>query len=125
MEIVNCECCGKIFNHLKGIKICKECDLNIFSSIKSYIENNNNATIHDISENLKIPVKIVREYIKDDRLILVRNNVLLCKSCFDVIEKGEYCLACSSKFELRNSMSFTSEEPERVKIKFHTRDFRK
>ena len=86
MEIVNCECCGKIFNHLKGVKICKECDLNIFNSIKSYIENNNNATVYNISEDLKIPVKIVREYIKDDRLILIRSNVLLCKGCFDIIK---------------------------------------
>ena len=125
MEIVNCECCGKIFNHLKGVKICKECDLNIFNSIKSYIENNNNATIYDISEDLKIPVKIVREYIKDDRLILIRSNVLLCKGCFDIIKSGEYCLACSSKFELKNSMSFNSENKEKVKVKFHTRNFRK
>lgn len=125
MRVVNCECCGKIFNHLTGIKICKECDTLVFKNIKSYIENNHSATVYDISEDLKMPIKIVREYIKDDRITLMRNDVVLCKGCFDVIEKGDYCLACASKFELQNQISFTRPAPEKVKAKFHTKDFRR
>lgn len=122
--IINCECCSKIFNYTSGVKVCEKCDAMLFLKIKEYLDENRFSNASEISKDLSIPLKIIKEYIKDDRLIAVRGDAKLCRGCMDVIEEGNYCPTCQSKLGLYSSLNkhATSISNEEVKIKFHTRD---
>lgn len=122
--VVNCMCCGKVFNYTSGAKVCKKCDVNIFLYIKECLENNKSTSAYDISRDIKIPLKIVKDYIMDDRLVALRGDVKLCKNCFDIVLEGDLCESCFNKISLKNSLanSIIPKSDEKVKVKFHTKD---
>ena len=77
MDYCNCKKCNKIFNHFSGPILCKECDKEVFYLIKNYIENNKFANASIISKELNIPIKIVNDYIRDDRIVEIRKDINL------------------------------------------------
>lgn len=102
MDFRNCQKCNKVFNHIRGPILCSDCDREIFNEIKNYFNEHVNANIQQVSLDLDIPLKIIREYIKDDRIMELRSdNVNLCRLCGDVVlDDNRYCPECLKKAKL-------------------------
>lgn len=95
MDYKNCIRCNKLFNYESGPILCRECNQIVFDKIKGYLEKNKLAPAKTISTDLKIPFNVVKAYLKDDRLMVVRgNDVKLCALCGDIISEGNYCEIC-------------------------------
>lgn len=120
MDYCNCKKCNKIFNHFSGPILCKECDKEVFYLIKNYIENNKFANASIISKELNIPIKIVNDYIRDDRIVEIRKDINLCLLCKTPISDDlKYCNSCYNKIKLINELSNVSRKNEDVIPKMH------
>lgn len=122
MNYCNCKKCNKIFNYIKGPMLCYDCDQIIFESIKKYINENPGATSSMISNDLNLPIKIIQDYVKDNRLTKLRADVKLCLLCKDVIDgNGTYCNSCLKKMDILNKMNSLSSKSnsENIVPKMH------
>lgn len=120
MNYCNCKKCNKIFNYFKGPVLCKECDREIFDLIKNYIENNKFANATIISKELNIPIKIVNDYIKDDRIVEIRKDINLCLLCkAPILDDLKYCNKCNTKIKLINELGNISRKNETNIPKMH------
>ncbi|MBE6160341.1 MAG: hypothetical protein E7157_04780 [Lactobacillales bacterium] len=121
MDFCNCNRCNKIFNHMSGPVLCRDCDKIVFDKIKEYLENNPSSTTKQISENTEISIKIIRQYIKDQRLMEIRKDLNTCILCGEVIEENlKYCIECSKKISLTNELQnmYESRDKEGPKMRF-------
>lgn len=69
--------------------------------MRDYIYDTPQATIEEVSENTKVPVATVLEYLKEGRLMLRESNVNLlleCELCGEPILTGRLCEKCANKF---------------------------
>lgn len=123
MDFRNCLRCKKIFNYISGPTLCKECDKYVFDIIKEYLEENPSSTISQISETTKIPSKIIRQYIKDQRLMEIRKKLNLCVICGEIIDEGsKYCVGCAKKISIVNQLenTFNEKKDDSPKMRFLT-----
>lgn len=120
MDYCNCKKCNKIFNYFSGPILCRECDKEVFNLIKNYIENNKFANASIISKELNIPIKIVNDYIRDNRIVEIRKDINLCLLCKNPIsDNSNYCSKCNTKIKLINELSNVSRKNEDVIPKMH------
>lgn len=106
MALDSCIYCSKLINYYGGIKLCKECDEKLFSSIKEYLIDNPGSSINDISDNTKISPKIISAYIKSGRIESINGNNSYCPLCGDLKdENSKYCLKCFKKIKVANELS--------------------
>ena len=121
MNFCNCIRCGRIFNHVSGPTLCRECDKYIFDIIKEYLENNPSSTAIKMSEETKIPIKIIRQYIKDQRLMEIRQDLNTCILCGEIIEQNlKYCKECSKKISITNELQnmYKNKDEDGPKMRF-------
>ena len=120
MELCNCMKCNKIFNHMSGPTLCRECDKIVFDKIKEYLEYNPSATSKEINKDTNIPIRIIMEYIKDKRITEIRENLNLCVLCGEVIDDGlKYCIDCSKKRNVTDELKNMYKEIKCDKPKMH------
>ena len=102
MTINNCKNCKRMFNYQRGPILCSKCDEELFSKLKEYLILNENATISEISESTDISISIIKDFIKDDRLIELRSSSInVCSSCGNVINgDSKYCIDCLNKIKI-------------------------
>jgi methionyl-tRNA synthetase len=106
-DVRNCLWCGKIFNYVSGPVICPACrkkDEEDFKKIKQYLYDYPRASISQISSNLEISVKRIKEYLRQGRLEIINNdnNIYLeCQICGKPIKSGKYCEDCERKLQMR------------------------
>ena len=106
MNYCNCEKCNKIFNYIRGPLLCNKCNEEVFNQIKNYINQNPNSTVYDINKDLNLPIKIVEEYIKEERIMKLRDNINLCSLCKDIVVEGNlYCKKCLQKIKILNGIN--------------------
>ena len=67
MNYGNCGVCGKQVAY-RGVRICAECKEMEFKRIKEYLNENGKTRINVIAQDLKLPKKLLFEYVIDGRL---------------------------------------------------------
>lgn len=102
MDVICCEQCGKLFNSMGFFRLCPVCterDEKDFSMIKEYLSEHPLAKIFDVANDLSIPIKQIKRYLKESRLEIIEQNnrFLLCEDCGKPIRTGRYCDECYRK----------------------------
>ena len=121
MEFCTCLYCNKIISYTRGARLCKECDQKLFKKIKEYLRNNKPTNMYVIHEATDIPVKIIKEFIKDSRLEQMRDGIKTCIGCGDIIvDDSKYCPKCMEKAKILKQLnnSFENKNDE-IKPKMH------
>ena len=99
MEMMNCEHCGKVFNTTGFFKLCPLCterDEKDFSMIKEYLSEHPFAKIFDVANDLNMPIRKIKRYLRESRLEIIEpnNRFLFCEDCGKPIRSGKYCDEC-------------------------------
>ena len=114
MEVRNCKNCGRLFNYM-GKTLCPEClksREDEFQIAKDYIRNNPNCGVADVSEATGISVHQIRQWIREERLILTAASAtagINCESCGRPIQTGRLCAACKKQVSNELSHAFVKE----------------
>ena len=98
MEVVNCPRCGKLFTRIIN-PICPSCEKDeeqTFQTVRTFVKENENCTISELSEGTGVSKKNILKYIREGRLEIskgMRGDVR-CRICGQPISKGQYCDTC-------------------------------
>ncbi|MDD5949276.1 MAG: flagellar protein [Lachnospiraceae bacterium] len=114
MDIRNCQICGSMFQYV-GNKICPNCAKaleNKLQEVKQYIDEHDRVTVMQVSEELDVPVKQIRRWIQEDRLMFAPgvDTGLVCNKCGMPIESGNMCAKC--KESLKNAFAEASRQAQ-------------
>lgn len=117
MEVTNCKGCGRLFNYISGQKLCPEClkELeNKFQEVKEFLRNNPSAGIDKTSKETEVSVKQIKQWIREERLILSESCMdIACEKCGVPIQSGRFCAAC--KGEMTNNLNSAFAKPQQRK----------
>ena len=67
MNVTNCRSCGRLFNVIDGERLCPECQKKIderFKDVKEYLHDHPDASVEELSKELKISVKQIIRWIR-------------------------------------------------------------
>lgn len=125
MEVTNCRDCGRLFNYIGGARLCPACQKKLeekFQEVKAYLEENKNATVEQVSEELDVSVKQIRQWIREERLSLSTAGAdgIVCEQCGTPICTGRFCEKC--KAEMANTFAGAIAKPKEPEIKKRERD---
>ncbi len=125
MEVTNCRDCGRLFNYMGGARLCPACQKKLeekFQEVKAYLEENKNATVEQVSEELDVSVKQIRQWIREERLSLSTAGAdgIVCEQCGTPICTGRFCEKC--KAEMANTFAGAIAKPKEPGIKKRERD---
>ena len=123
MEIRNCKRCKRLFNYTDRSRYCPACTEEIekeFQETKEYIYRHPGVSIQQISEELEIEVAQIKQWIREERLMLsnASDGDISCENCGAAITTGRFCEKCKS--QLTNSLSSAitkKEEPKKPELK--------
>ncbi|HBN07988.1 MAG TPA: hypothetical protein DD435_04845 [Cyanobacteria bacterium UBA8530] len=96
--IENCPLCGKIFrrtSNLIACPSCKEKEAATFERLRDFFWEHHSATLRDVVEGTGISEKLVRCFLKGDRL--KQSSTIQCSECGVRIEQGILCPHCRDK----------------------------
>lgn len=102
MEVRNCKQCGRLFNYM-GKTLCPEClkgKEDEFTVVKNYIRENPAAGIAEVSEATGTSVKQIRQWVREERLLLTEASAtagINCESCGRPICTGRLCQSCKNQ----------------------------
>lgn len=111
MEIRNCKNCGRLFNYI-GKVLCPEClkeKDDEFAIVKEYVRENPGAGIAQTSEATGVSVKQIRQWIREERLVLSEASAeagINCESCGRPITTGRFCKGCKVQMSRTLSQAF-------------------
>ncbi len=117
MDVRNCKNCGRLFNYI-GRNMCPEClkeKDDEFSIVKEYIRKNVSAGIAEVSEATGVSVKQIRQWIKEERLILTEASAtagINCESCGRPITTGRFCPSCKVQMSRTLSQAYMNPTQE-------------
>lgn len=124
MDVRNCKNCGTLFNYIGGAPICAACKKKLedkFYEVRCYLDENPNATISQVSEEVDVSVKQIKQWIKEERLTLTEATVdgICCESCGTPIRSGRFCDKCKLHIqnELTSALNESKAKVETVKKK--------
>lgn len=114
MEARSCRACGKMFNYFSGVAICDDCKKKReeqFQEVKKFINDNRGATIDEITEETGVSQKLIRQWIKEERLVLSKDSPIVfhCEHCGAIIRTGRFCESCKTK--LGNNLDAVNSKP--------------
>ncbi len=120
MEVRTCRSCGRLFNYVSGPARCPSCADALekkFQEVKTYIWNNKNATLSQISEDNDVSTGQLRQWVREERLSFSDDSPvgLDCEMCGAVIKTGRYCDSCRNKINANLATALTpkKEAPKR------------
>lgn len=121
MEVRNCAKCGRIFQYLVGIPICPKCkekEEQDFQLVKTYIYDNKNANMMEVSNQTGVSMKLIERFIREGRLMLSEDSpiFLKCEKCGTQIRTGRFCQSCSTSLSNEMRMGSNQVEPEVAKF---------
>lgn len=135
MDVRNCAKCGRIFQYLVGAPICPKCkdkEEEEFQLVKTYIYDNKNANMMEVSNQTGVQMKLIERFIREGRLMLSEDSpiFLRCEKCGTQIRTGRYCQTCSTSLsnEIRMGAAQTpsentkSDDPNKNKMHFLNKD---
>ncbi|MBR5127975.1 MAG: flagellar protein [Roseburia sp.] len=102
MDVRNCKGCNRLFQYIGGAVLCPVCKEeleNKFQEVKEYIYNNKGASIAQVSENTGVSPKQIKQWIREDRLVLSEATAdgITCEKCGTPIRSGRFCEQCKNK----------------------------
>lgn len=115
MEVLSCKGCGRLYNYMGGVKLCPACQKKLedkFQEVKIYINDNPHATIAQVSEEMDVSVKQIRQWVREERLAFSEASAdgILCEHCGTPICTGRFCDKC--KGEMANGLAATLDKPK-------------
>ncbi|MCR5421420.1 MAG: flagellar protein [Lachnospiraceae bacterium] len=125
MNARNCKMCGRLFNYVAGPPYCPACKDDIekkFQEAKEFIRNTPHATVAMVSEEIKVPEKQIKQWIKEERLVFADATVagIVCENCGTPIVTGRFCAKC--KAEVMNDLNGAMRKPEAPKVEKKAKD---
>ncbi len=115
MEVLSCKGCGRLYNYMGGPKLCPACQKKLedkFQEVKQYLNENPNASISEVSENLEVSVKQIKQWVREERLAFSEAcaDGILCEHCGVPIRTGRFCDKC--KNQMANNLAATLDKPK-------------
>lgn len=101
LNVANCPRCGRLFQ--KGMhNVCGACvkeEEDQFNACVTYIKDNRNCTINELSNETGVTIRQITKFIKDGRIFISDNPNMgyPCDSCGEIIRSGKLCSACSNR----------------------------
>jgi len=94
-----CKVCGRFFEAEVASEYCPPCkaiDDQYYESVRNYLSQRPRASIFEVTTELKIPVKTIKRFLREDRLEIVEanNGFLKCDVCNIPIQSGYLCKSC-------------------------------
>jgi len=94
-----CKICGRFFESEITAEYCPECrkvDEEMYTSVRNYLLEKPRASIFDVTTELKIPIKAIKRFLREDRLEVVeaQNGFLKCEKCGKSVHSGYFCKDC-------------------------------
>ena len=114
MDIRNCKGCNKVFQHISGPTLCPACKKALedkFVKVKEYVYENRGASVLQVSEEMGVSVKQIKQWSREERLVLsdATEAEITCERCGVAICSGRFCEKCKNK--MANSFSATIAKP--------------
>ena len=125
MEVRNCRSCGRLFNHMGGIPICPDCTKKLedtFQAVKEYLRENPKATVSQVSEEMDVSVKQIKQWVREERLSFSSTGAdgIVCEHCGAPITTGRFCDKCKSN--MTDSLNHAIEKPKATVVKKQEKD---
>lgn len=117
MEVVSCKDCGRLYNHIGGVRLCVDCRAKLedkFTEVKRYIEDHKNATVNEVSEVMEVSTKQINQWIREERLAFSEDSSIFfqCDSCGTNIRTGRFCDQCKSEMSRNLGGLYRKESPK-------------
>lgn len=102
MEIVSCKECGKLFNFIRGQRVCPACSRKLedkFMKVKKYVREHPNVDVKELSEEMDVSVRQINRWVREERLVFSDDSPvgLPCESCGVTIKTGRFCDKCKAE----------------------------
>lgn len=117
-QLGNCPKCRKLYLRIRNI--CDECHQKAeedYLKTASYLREYPGSTIQEVSEETKVSVAQIREYILTGRILMgsFPNLTYPCETCGNMIRAGRVCKICSTQINQleTNSQKEVEHSPER------------
>lgn len=115
VEVKNCKTCGRLFNYMGGPPLCPACQKDLedkFQEVKQYLREHPDASIHEVSEELDVSVKQLKQWVREERLSVSNAGAdgITCEHCGTPIRSGRFCDKC--KASMTNSLSSAIDKPK-------------
>ena len=115
MEVKNCKDCKRLFNYIGGPRLCPDCRAKLeekFAEVKKFVEENKNASISVVSEEMDVSVQQLNQWVREERLIFAEGSAVMidCESCGAPISTGRYCENCKSQMVNKFGGMYKKEE---------------
>ena len=107
MEVRACSGCRRLFNYLAGEVLCPECKKKQetkFQEVRNYIDEHENVTMKQVSEDCEVTMSQIENWIREERLHVEdeENAYFYCENCGKTVHSGRYCSMC--KRQLLNEL---------------------
>ena len=117
MEIVSCKECGKLFNFIRGQRICPACSRKLedkFMEVKKYVREHPNVDVKELSEEMEVSVRQINRWVREERLVFSDDSPvgLPCEGCGVTIKTGRFCDKC--KAELATGFRHATGQDKKV-----------
>jgi len=101
LQNYSCKICGRFFESEDAAEYCPVCKKNdeiMYTAVREFLLEKPRSSIFTVTSELKIPVKVIKRFLREDRLEIVEsnNNFLKCERCGKSISSGYYCRECKS-----------------------------
>ncbi len=115
MDIRNCVNCGNMFQYV-GNRLCPKCVKMLddqLQQVKAYLDENKGATVMQVSEECDVPVRQIKRWIKEERLMFAPgvDTGLVCSQCGMPIESGRMCKKCAEQLKGGFDASINKNRP--------------
>lgn len=120
MDVRNCKGCGKLFNYMGGQPLCSNCIKKLeekFQEVKEYLRGNPHVGVNQLSEEMDVSVKQIKQWIREERLSLTNAGAdgIVCEQCGAPINTGRFCEKC--KAAMANTFAGAIDRPKVPEIK--------
>lgn len=114
MDVRNCKGCKRLFNYMGGPVLCESCKEALekkFTEVRAYIDEHPEASVNKVSEDMDVSVKQIREWVREERLILstASPDGILCEHCGQPIRSGRFCDKC--KAHMTSALQSVTNKP--------------
>lgn len=124
LKVAHCAMCGKVFQvNLRNLcNECAEIHDRRFEAVDRYLMKNRHATTEQTAEATGVPVKQIREWIRQKKISLaVHPNLTdVCDLCGGPSRTGHLCAKCSDRLRKDIDKMLAEEQAERERKREHS-----
>lgn len=132
MEVKSCRNCRRLFNYISGVRLCPTCKEELekkFQEVKKFIEENKQATVNVVAEEMDVSVQQLNQWIREERLSFSEDSAVMinCEKCGAKIRTGRYCDTCKGSLSRElgslykrdmDNMSHKTKQKDEDKMRF-------